>query len=189
MANYTEKAIIQIFEKMLEEMPFEKITVTALVKRCEISSNTFYYHFKDIYDILEKWLMVKRNEHRVNMKDMEWPDRLKMIFKEMKANPKIVFHITDSISSKRWEQFMFGALQDMFVEAVKKLTVGKEISDDEMNEVASFYCYAVSGVFQKYLWERMEMDIDTTVDRLHKVFYGVLEYVLRRGLDGAYDEI
>ena len=47
MANYTHKAILQTFEEMLTEMPFEKITVSALVTRCEISSNTFYYHFQD----------------------------------------------------------------------------------------------------------------------------------------------
>ncbi len=46
MAQYTQKAIIETFEKMLIEMPFDKITVSALVRRCEISSNTFYYHYK-----------------------------------------------------------------------------------------------------------------------------------------------
>ena len=40
MAQYTQRAIIETFEKMLTEMPFDKITVSALVRRCEISSNT-----------------------------------------------------------------------------------------------------------------------------------------------------
>ena len=38
---------------MLAEMPFYKITVSALVKRAGISPNTFYYHYEDIYDLLE----------------------------------------------------------------------------------------------------------------------------------------
>lgn len=41
MAHYTEKAIISSFQEMLEEMPFDKITVTALTKRSDISPNTF----------------------------------------------------------------------------------------------------------------------------------------------------
>ena len=36
MALYTQKAIMRAFGEMLEEMPFDKITVTALVKRCDI---------------------------------------------------------------------------------------------------------------------------------------------------------
>ena len=55
MALYTQKAIMRAFGEMLEEMPFDKITVTALVKRCDISSNTFYYHYRDIYDLLDAW--------------------------------------------------------------------------------------------------------------------------------------
>ena len=45
MMQFTEKAIRQTFQDMLTEMPFDKITVTELVKRCEISPNTFYYHY------------------------------------------------------------------------------------------------------------------------------------------------
>ena len=38
MAKLTEKAILRTFDEMISEMPFDKITVSALVARCEISS-------------------------------------------------------------------------------------------------------------------------------------------------------
>ena len=47
MQQFTENAIMEHFEQMLREMPFDKITVTALARHCEISPNTFYYHFSD----------------------------------------------------------------------------------------------------------------------------------------------
>jgi AcrR family transcriptional regulator len=53
MALLTQKAIWASFEEMLVEMPFDKITVSALVKRCEVSSNTFYYHYQDIFAELD----------------------------------------------------------------------------------------------------------------------------------------
>lgn len=59
MANYTQRAIIQTFQDMLKEMPFDKITVSAIVARCDISSNTFYYHYHDIYDLLDTWLHIR----------------------------------------------------------------------------------------------------------------------------------
>lgn len=64
MANHTKRIIMQTFEEMLDEMPFGKITVSALVERCDISSNTFYYHFKDIYDLLEVWLDGRAKAYR-----------------------------------------------------------------------------------------------------------------------------
>ena len=48
MANYTQRAIVQTFETMLAETPFDRITVSALAARCGISPNTFYYHFREI---------------------------------------------------------------------------------------------------------------------------------------------
>ena len=59
MALLTQKAILSTFEEMLEEMPFDKITVSALVRRCGVSSNTFYYHYQDIYDLLDVWMSTR----------------------------------------------------------------------------------------------------------------------------------
>ena len=55
MALYTKKLIMTTFQEMLAEMPFDKITVSALVKRAEGSPNTFYYHYQDIYALLDDW--------------------------------------------------------------------------------------------------------------------------------------
>ena len=54
MALLTKGAIMTAFEEMLMEMTFDKITVSALVKRSGISSNTFYYHYKDKYDVINQ---------------------------------------------------------------------------------------------------------------------------------------
>lgn len=59
MALLTQKAILSTFEEMLEELPFDKITVSALVRRCGVSSNTFYYHYQDIYDLLDVWMSTR----------------------------------------------------------------------------------------------------------------------------------
>ena len=82
MANYTVKAIMKNFEEMLIEMPFSKVTVSALVERCEISSNTFYYHFRDIYELLNAWLTVKEKKY-INIADgiPDWPESLKLVLK------------------------------------------------------------------------------------------------------------
>ncbi|RGQ34346.1 TetR family transcriptional regulator [[Clostridium] leptum] len=40
-----KKLITTIFQMMLEELPFDRITVAALAKRADISPNIFYYHY------------------------------------------------------------------------------------------------------------------------------------------------
>lgn len=67
MARYTQKAILQTFQDMLEKMPFDKITVSAIVSNCEISFNTFYYHYQDIYDLLDAWIAVKMQAYKADV--------------------------------------------------------------------------------------------------------------------------
>ena len=47
----TQMAVVTAFEKLLSERKFGDITVNMICKEASISRATFYYHFKDKYDI------------------------------------------------------------------------------------------------------------------------------------------
>ena len=51
----TKKIIKDTFWELLEEKPYNKITVQDIVDRCHVNRNTFYYHFQDIRDLVE-WI-------------------------------------------------------------------------------------------------------------------------------------
>ena len=53
MAKFTRKAIMQTFLHILKNKPLDRITVKDICEQCEINRNTFYYYFRDIYDVLE----------------------------------------------------------------------------------------------------------------------------------------
>lgn len=55
MAIKTKNSIVKSFYKLLEKKSIEEITVTDLVEKCNISRQTFYYHFNDIYSMIE-WI-------------------------------------------------------------------------------------------------------------------------------------
>ena len=54
MPSFTKKAIIEAFMHLASKKPLEKITVRDVVDDCGINRNTFYYHFQDIYAVLEE---------------------------------------------------------------------------------------------------------------------------------------
>lgn len=51
--NLTRKAIKGSFIKLLNEYPLSKITIKDIVEDCGVSRNTFYYHYQDIFELLE----------------------------------------------------------------------------------------------------------------------------------------
>ena len=60
MSGFTKEIIAKTFTELLDEKPMSKITVKDIVERCGVNRNTFYYHFKDIPDVVEFILKKKR---------------------------------------------------------------------------------------------------------------------------------
>lgn len=51
--NQTKDLIVAAFWQLLDEKPFNQITVKDIVTRCRVNRNTFYYHFHDIPALVE----------------------------------------------------------------------------------------------------------------------------------------
>ena len=62
MSGFTKEIIAKTFTELLDEKPMSKITVKDIVERCGVNRNTFYYHFKDIPDVVEFILKKKWDE-------------------------------------------------------------------------------------------------------------------------------
>lgn len=59
MSQLTKKAIREAFLRQINKMPFDKITVKSIAEDCGINRNTFYYHYQDIYQLLDEIFMVE----------------------------------------------------------------------------------------------------------------------------------
>ncbi len=55
MSQTTKKALAASLKKLLEKQPLSKITVTDITEDCEVNRHTFYYHFQDVYDLID-WI-------------------------------------------------------------------------------------------------------------------------------------
>ena len=64
MSNTTKRALENSLKQMLLKKPLDKITISDLTDDCGISRMAFYYHFKDIYDLVE-WSCKKESENKI----------------------------------------------------------------------------------------------------------------------------
>lgn len=54
-SNITKKLLAGAFKELLETTPFGKITVGDICETCGMNRKSFYYHFKDKYDLVN-WI-------------------------------------------------------------------------------------------------------------------------------------
>lgn len=179
MANYTQNLIIETFENMVEKMPFDKITVTALISECNIGRNTFYYHYSDIYDLLEEVLVKTLKKYDDATKDNEWQDVFKSFLISCKENKNKVYNIFNSISRDRLERYVFEAMDSVISSFVRNLASERNVSDERAEVVANIVRYSLYGYFMRFLWDGMDHDIDEGVDKLCKIYDEMIDFMLR----------
>ena len=54
-SNITKHALATALKELMEENPFNKISVANICEKCCMNRKSFYYHFKDKYDLVN-WI-------------------------------------------------------------------------------------------------------------------------------------
>ena len=71
-ALFTKQAMYHALKKLITTKSINKITIKDITDTCGLNRQTFYYHFKDIYDLLE-WSF--QEEFRFICKNQSTPGR------------------------------------------------------------------------------------------------------------------
>ena len=81
MSNTTKYALEASLKNLLAKKPFDKITIADLTEDCGISRMAFYYHFKDIYDLVE-WACIEDGKRALNDKKNHdnWQEGMLQVF-------------------------------------------------------------------------------------------------------------
>ncbi len=61
MSNLTKRALEASLKKLLLKKPLDKITISDIADDCGMNRMTFYYHFQDIYDLID-WSFAEEAE-------------------------------------------------------------------------------------------------------------------------------
>ena len=67
MSQMTKNALADSLKALLEFRPVDKITISDITDDCGVNRMTFYYHFQDIYDLLE-WSWIREANKVLNGK-------------------------------------------------------------------------------------------------------------------------
>ncbi len=54
-SNITKQALASALKDLMEETPFEKINIGQICEKCGMNRKSFYYHFRDKYDLVN-WI-------------------------------------------------------------------------------------------------------------------------------------
>ena len=166
----TKNLIINTFWNILEEKPYNKITVQNLVDACEMNRNTFYYHFQDIptltVDSIQRWA------DDVIQKQENCGSPFKCIVymaQECTKRKKALLHL---YQSKQKEVFLSGlnklgyhVILTYMNENWDKVT----LSDEEKETAAHYYKCAFTGIVLDWLNQDAAYDLAAFCENIYQL--------------------
>lgn len=81
----TKRRLAMALKELLQEKPLKKITIQDIVERSHMTRQSFYYHFQDIYEVLElicQYELVDRIAYREEESFANWLEHLVVLVEE-----------------------------------------------------------------------------------------------------------
>ncbi|KMW20077.1 TetR/AcrR family transcriptional regulator C-terminal domain-containing protein [Enterocloster citroniae] len=185
MAALTKMAIVKAFEELARVKNVDRITVKEITDKCQISRNTFYYHFKDIYDVLEEMLnqrveqMIETLE--LNMQSgnsVQGTRRAGMRY--ILDNRELFFNLYQSAGVQEVKMYLDKSSSVLGHYLIDRLSEGMNVSERDKDLIISFYQYAHAGMMAEWLEKGMKDDLEERMNRMDVLFEGDIVMALER---------
>lgn len=159
MLKNAEENFAESLEKLLSKKALDHITIKDIVEDCGVSRQTFYYHFTDIYQIVE-WVYKKIvTEAGTNSRDIfTWQQGYCRLHESMRKNKLILTSACRSIRREYLEKFMYNVLYDVIHPMVEEEAKGMVIEQNYKDFVAHFYCLAFVAIDLDWVYNGMKED-------------------------------
>ena len=173
LSNMTKRALEESLKRLLLKKPLTKITINDLTTDCGISRMTFYYHFKDIYDLVE-WVCLEESTRALQGKKTsgDWQEGLLQIFEAVYENKAFIMNAYSSLHREQIENFLFRLTHDLIMGVVEEQSIGTSITQAQKNFIADFYKYSFVGIMLDWIRQGMKDDYTSICDNMYTTIQG-----------------
>ena len=180
MSNITKKAMEASLKKMLLRKPLDKITIRDITDDCGISRMAFYYHFRDIYDLVE-WACIEDAAQALQWKKTyaTWQEGLTQIFEAVLANKPFILNAYRCISREQMENFLFQVTYSLLRGVVDEQSEGAAVSEEQKAFIADFYKYSFVGLMLDWIRHGMDENYHDLVHNISLTVQGNIANAIR----------
>jgi AcrR family transcriptional regulator len=172
MAKETKKTIFINLCNLMNDYSLDEITVTLLVQKCNISRQTFYYHFSDIESLL-RWgieqstaTCVQKANQATNMKEATF------IFLSMVDEG---FETISKMINSSYNGYVTKLIKQSILEYMTNYTVRvqgeQSLNSANAKFLLSFISNGITGEILTSMYTKRRLDVEATSNALSELFF------------------
>lgn len=176
----TKLALESSLKKLLLHKPLDKITINDLTADCGISRMSFYYHFRDIYDLVE-WVCVEDGRRALQDKKTceTWQEGLGQIFEAVLENRPFILNVYRAVSKDKIESYLYKLTYSLIADVVEEKTAGARLAPADKAFISDFYKYGFVGIMLDWIGDGMKADYRELTDRICVLMHGSIDNSIR----------
>ncbi len=181
MSQVTKRALEQSLKNLLLKKPLTKITISDITEDCGINRMTFYYHFKDIYDLVE-WACLEDAKRALDEKKTydTWQQGLLQIFEAVQENKPFILNVYRCVHREQVEKYLQPLVDQLMLDVIEEESASMVIREEDKQFIAKIYAYIFIGVMLDWIKDDMREAPQEIVARLVKLLRGSVTTALRR---------
>lgn len=179
MPNRTKEMLAESLMKLLARRTLDKITIQDIVDDCGYNRQTFYYHFHDIYDLID-WIFAAQTQELIEKCRAcgSLDVGVEAVIAYMRENRRLILNILRSVNGEKLLDNLYRSAQSIVLSALENHPGVQELSMDYRELVAEGFKYALAGLLIDWMRAGIPEDLVNKVRTMKAVYIGALEYAL-----------
>lgn len=157
MAERTKLWIADKMKALMRKKPVSKIRITEICAAAEIERSTFYYHFKDKYDLVA-WIFY----HSAENMDVTNISEAANHMRQMKNDILFYKRAYEDNSPQALWQYMLEYFAEAYTAAAKS-ALQADTLDTQLSYSIRLYCYGAVGMAKEWILTDNVTSADTAV--------------------------
>ncbi|MDD2398375.1 MAG: TetR/AcrR family transcriptional regulator C-terminal domain-containing protein [Bacilli bacterium] len=144
----TELKLGKALKTLMATQPLDTITVKKISEMCKVNRQTFYYHFRNIYDLLT-WIYLNETVENIDHVT-SWEEALTFVFRYVNDNAAFISNTLSSAGRELFIEFLYNTTYTMQLRELNRIDVDNVLSSTNKKFISQFY--APSFVFVVVHW-------------------------------------
>lgn len=171
----------QSLKNLLLKKPLTKITINDIAEDCGINRMTFYYHFQDIYDLVEWACLEDAKQALEDKKTYEtWQHGYLQIFEAVRENKPFIMNVYKCVKREQVEEYLNPLVDNLILGIIEEESRGLTVRDEDKAFISQVYSHILIGLMIDWIKDDMRQDPQIIVDRLEKVIHGTIAAAIAR---------
>ena len=159
--------------------PLNKITITDITEDCGVNRQTFYYHFRDIYALIE-WIYSNEAQKALDGKKTyaTWQEGFLQIFNYILENKNFVTRTFYSLSREYLENYLYDETYNLLMGVIEEKAIEYSVKNRDKQFIADFYKYGFVGLVLNWIGTGMKEKPETIIKKLNILIHGDISKAL-----------